>query len=145
MRQVATLGAVAVAGLALAAPGLKDPPTKDSPIVGEWQLVRCNGERPGLPQVEAFGADGSRVVRTRFPDKEVEDRGRYAANPAASPSEIDYLFDASEGGNIRGIYKVEGDILTICYQTGRGERPKEFKEVRNEVSLFVYQRVKPKD
>lgn len=145
MRGLVAVGVAAVAGLALAAPGAKGPAKKESPIVGQWRLVRANGERPVGDQVESFAADGSCVIRTRHADKEVEERGQYTTNTAASPAEFDYVFDAAEGGNIKGIYKVDGDTLTICYQTGKGERPKEFKEVRNVISLFVYERVKPKE
>jgi uncharacterized protein (TIGR03067 family) len=135
-----------VAGsLMVAAPGPKDAPKKESPLVGQWRLVRANGERPVGDQVETFAADGSCVIRTRIEDRESEERGQYTTNPATSPAEFDYVFNAAEGGNIKGIYKVDGDTLTICYQTGKGERPKEFKAVRNVIILFVYQRVKTKD
>lgn len=135
---------VSAAGVALAAPGTKDAPKADPQLVGEWRLVRSNGERPFFEQTQSFGADGTRVVRVRSRESSEENRGRYVADPAARPAEIDFVYPADEGGNIRGIYKVDGDTLTLCYQTGKGERPREFKQVDNEISLFVYERVKPK-
>jgi uncharacterized protein (TIGR03067 family) len=134
--------------LAASAPAPKDLPKKESTIVGEWRLVRANGERPVLPQVETFAADGTRTIRTKRRDGEVEERARYATDPIADPAQFDFLFGGTAGvpaDKIEGIFKVEGDTLTICYQTGRGAWPKEFKEVRNVISLFVYERVKPKE
>lgn len=145
MWRLATAFFLAVAALPSAAPGPKDLP-KEPSIVGQWRLVKANGERPVFPQLVTFGADGSWVTRTSLPGKEVEDKARFATNFEGSPAAIDLICDRSDSTQtLAGIFKIDGLILTVCYQTGKGDRPSEFKEVKNVISLFVYERIKPKE
>ena len=55
-------------------------------------------------------------------------RGDVAANPAAEPKEIDVEITRGSGlgKKVLGIYKIEGDKLTICWGELDGKRPKKF-------------------
>jgi len=134
-------------GFSLAAPGPKQPPKSAPLIVGEWRLQIANGEKPVGTTFETFRADGAWIVRVRNGDKEDENQARYEIDVKADPPKIDLVCDPRDPQQtLKGICKIEGDTLTICFQTrSAAERPKEFKEVRNEISLFVYERVKAKD
>jgi uncharacterized protein (TIGR03067 family) len=116
--------------LTVAAPGLKDSPKKDTnPLLGNWVVKKI--EISGLPfpvpdgglTVE-FTADGKAVYRegTKPPDP-----ADYTANPKKDPAEIDLTPPTTPGKVPRmiGIYKIEGDILTVCLVTD-GERPTKF-------------------
>jgi uncharacterized protein (TIGR03067 family) len=145
MRGVLIGGLLAMLGLAVVACGPKDGP-KDAPkidpaIIGQWEWVSMNGRPAAIPRTVTFKEDGVTIER------DVKDGfdypGRYAVDPKASPAHFDYVHD--DGSRFKGIYKVDGDKLTICYAQGvKKDRPTEFKAMENEVALMVYQRVKPK-
>ena len=82
MRRLTAAGVVALAGAALAAPNLKDPP-----LAGEWRLAEIDGRPPdGFETVEVFGPDGSRRAHTRMADgRVIESRARYTTDRAARP------------------------------------------------------------
>jgi len=122
------LGVVILVG----APGPKDPPKKDTGIVGEWivESISTIG-KPGRTQADGtsfeFTADGQWLVRHN--GVEVKQVRRYfKEDPKASPRTFDvYLKPPGEKPTFRpnmlGIYKVEGDTLTIVFGE---ERPLEF-------------------
>ena len=72
-------------------------------------------------------------------------------DPKATPHPtIDFLViegpDVSPGKTSRGIYKLEGDKLTICVTLpGDGTRPAEFKAVEEEIYLFDLKREKDEE
>ena len=113
------------------APQPKDPPkTSDPPpLVGAWVCTGItDGGRVNTADVEArieieFTADGN----IRFAKKgKAEPDGTYTADPEADPAAVDLTLEPG-GGLLRGIYKVEGDILTVCCEDDdRGTRPKRF-------------------
>jgi uncharacterized protein (TIGR03067 family) len=112
--------------LALAAPGSKDPPKKDSPaLVGEWVVegTVVGGRPKPLPAgaTWVFTADGKAefwVGRGK-----PADRFTYTADPRKDPAEVDIT---GPGETVRAIYRVEGDKLTLCLAQPGADRPKEF-------------------
>jgi hypothetical protein len=65
-----------------------------------------------------------------------------------SPRHVDWInftsADQQEFPQIPGIYKLDGDTLTVCNGGMNGSRPKEFKPgdgVLSEVAVFQRQRV----
>jgi uncharacterized protein (TIGR03067 family) len=59
-----------------------------------------------------------------------EFRGTFTLDPAMKPKAIDTTFveeDGKERGKALGIYKLEGNRLTICWRQGGRERPTEFR------------------
>ena len=138
MRRPTIVGLLVLTGLVGAAPGLKDP-SKKGPhaIVGEW-VEDANGRVHFV-----FTKDG-RVLRTEkdFPDVAYT----YTADEAKVPAEIDLT---QTGANVtsRGIYKVEGDTLTLCFGLDRGAvRPAKFaKAEQPPVGLSTFTRAKPQE
>ena len=117
-------------GLALVvgAPAKKDAPPKDPPsLVGEW--VGESGTRDGKPDNPpagtslTFTADGK--VHFKEGAKGKPEEGTYKADAKKNPAEIDISPPDAKGETILGIYKIEGDTLTLCFHMG-GERPGEF-------------------
>jgi uncharacterized protein (TIGR03067 family) len=134
---------VLLAGLVLAAPRLKDPPKKASPLVGQWRLVLMNGSDPGYSMELEYLADGFAI---RLKDKTHDDeyRFRYTIDSSSNPAQLDYLYDEAGKPPALCIFKVEGDTLTICYSCGKDRsRPKEFGQPRT--MLQVLERIKSKD
>jgi uncharacterized protein (TIGR03067 family) len=150
MRILVALAMSGAAGLALAAPRGKEAPPKAPPLVGTWELAEMNG-RP-VPatarETMTFTPDGKVVEQAA--GKAPEPAFEYVTDRTTEPARFDYVFRDPKRRKmlkpIEGIYKVEGDKLTICYAVGLDSpRPAEFKYVPSETSLFVYMRVKSKD
>ena len=128
------------------APGKKDPPAKEPPsLVGEW--LGESGVRGGKPDnpppgtTLTFTADG-KVLFREGKDGSAED-GTYKADPKKTPAEIDITPPKDEKApTLLGIYKIEGDTLTMCFAMG-GERPKEFASpAGSDVMLITCKRAK---
>lgn len=69
----------------------------------------------------------------------------FTIDPTKTPKHLDLTFDRI--GLSPGIYKIEGDTLTLCRGSSRGKaggdgRPKEFKN-GNRALLREWKRVKP--
>ena len=70
------------------------------------------------------GSDGSRRPYGLLTTSHVAGEGTYRVDPGKTPKEID-LTDSS--GTRLGIYKLEGDQLTLCLtEPNRPSRPTEF-------------------
>jgi uncharacterized protein (TIGR03067 family) len=138
MYRLTTAAVVVLAGLTLAAPRPKDPPKKDPPFVGKWQLVQMDGAKADFMTIE-YSADGT-AIRT---DKDARPgfRWRYITDTSTAPAKLDYLYDDKPPDLC--IFKLDGDTLTVCYSLGDRARPKEFGQLRTRQLEFT--RVKPKD
>lgn len=136
--------------LVLAAPGTKDAPKKDPPsLVGEWvgEQAVAGGMTLPVPDggiVFTFAADGTLSVREGNRSK--PDAGSYKADPKKDPSEIDLMPPPDKKEPmLQGIYKLDGDTLTLCFsRTGQGaERPKKFESPEgSELIVMTLKRVK---
>jgi|SoiMethySBSTD1v2_1073268.scaffolds.fasta_scaffold181022_4 uncharacterized protein (TIGR03067 family) len=139
-------------GLAIivGAPGPKDPPKKEPTIVGEWTGESATSGGMALPVPQGgikftFTADGKLTVHEAGGGKGGE-AGSYKIDPKATPAEIDLMpTTAGNGPTLLGIYKLDGDTLTMCFLPGGPgtERPKNFESPAGAQSIVMtFKRVK---
>ena len=139
-----------IAAIALGAPAPKDPPKKVPSVVGLWEMESYTyagtPRRLGVQPVRyEFTAD-SKWISYRGERKTIE--RTYSTNPKADPPTIDLNYDPTEQNPPmgRGIFKVDGDTLTICLIRNDEPRPTAFESARGTATfLHVFKRVKPKD
>jgi uncharacterized protein (TIGR03067 family) len=121
-----------------AAPALKE---SDRPLLGEWLCTprAVPGEVGELDSCYSweFKAGGKIVLRLK--DYEPAE-WRYTTDPAKNPAHIDW----SDGEDtVPGIYKVEGDTLTICYSHNpANDRPTRFESPKGtRLILLTFKRM----
>jgi RNA polymerase sigma-70 factor (ECF subfamily) len=122
--------------------GKKEAPKDEEKILGTWALV--SGEEGGEKAPEEainkwkliFAADGKLTSKRGEKGQELT----YTLDPAKKPKEFSCTND--KGQTMLGIYKLDGDTLTVCYDRG-GDRPTEFaSEKDTRVVLEVLKREK---
>ncbi|HZY84580.1 MAG TPA: sigma-70 family RNA polymerase sigma factor, partial [Gemmataceae bacterium] len=121
----------------------KDEAAKDEEkILGTWALVSYaeGGEKAPEAKIRGaqvtFTADGKMTVK----QGEQEQEFTYKLSPAQKPKE--FSGTNAQGRTVLGIYKLDGDTLTVCYDRG-GDRPAEFASNEGtKVVLEVLKRVK---
>jgi uncharacterized protein (TIGR03067 family) len=70
--------------------------------------------------------------------------GKFKLDATKTPRQIDFFPDAPKGLVLEGIYKIDGDKLTICYAP-KGKRPTEFASKEDSgATLTVWLREKKK-
>lgn len=140
--------AILALAVAVAAPAAKDPPKTDvTTIVGEWDaesaMSRGKPDNPPPGTTWTFTAEGKSVLRIGGRDEPKD--GTYKADPKKDPAEVD-ITDGPKGRPMRGIYKVEGDTLTLCLSGDDEDRPKAFDApAGSRVILIILKRAKKKD
>jgi RNA polymerase sigma factor (sigma-70 family) len=108
-----------------AAAGKDEAPKDEEAILGTWALE--SGEEGGQKAPEerikegklTFAADGK--VTAKLGEREQE--FTYQLDPAKKPKEFSVTDDKDR--TLLGIYKLDGDTLTVCFDRGGG-RPTEF-------------------
>jgi uncharacterized protein (TIGR03067 family) len=141
------MNALSAVGLALilTAPALKD--SKPPPIVGVWEITsfHFNGKDRSatLNATWEFTADGRWLITTN--GKDTPGDRRYKSDLSADPATVD--LDAGPGTDPRlGIFRVDGDSMTLCIVSGRPQRPAGFDAPPGSANwLYALERVKPKD
>ncbi len=126
-----------------------------SGLRGEDEKAALSGDLKTLQGTWVSTADNSQESRWVFEGKKANTSAggrdyvcQVTLDPKATPHPtIDFRVtegpDDSAGKTSRGIYKLEGDKLTICVaDPGEGSRPAEFKAVEDESYLFDLKREK---
>jgi uncharacterized protein (TIGR03067 family) len=134
----------------VAAPAPKEAPKKkETPgIVGVWTLDKAEAAGMALPVgalgdlTLTFSEDGTMVARKG--GQETAENGRYSHDPKKSPAEIDFVENraGAKEMTVHGIYKIDGEMLTIC-MAPMGARPTKFESpAGGQVILFTFKRAK---
>jgi uncharacterized protein (TIGR03067 family) len=142
-----------IAGMAwgIAAPAPKEVPKKEtpSPIIGVWQCesMTYGGQAapPGVTEmVYEFTAEGKLIIR--YTKGAAPKEQAYTVNDKKEPSHIDWVI-RKNAGTILGIYKVDGDSLTVCFSDGyEGKRPAKFESpVGSKEMLYKFKRAPKKE
>jgi uncharacterized protein (TIGR03067 family) len=144
------VGTSLLLGLAIVvgAPGAKDPPKKEPTIVGVWigeKAVRDGKDRP-VPEggiVFTFAADGKLNVKEG--NREPKEGATYKLDAKKSPGEIDIIPpEGKDEPTIQGIFKIEGETLTICISgPSAAGRPTKFESAEgSQTMLMILKRAK---
>jgi len=142
-RIVASLGVVVVFLLGADAPS--DAAKKDlAALQGEWKVEKA--VRGGM----AAPADVVEKLKLKFEGVKVvvdegtarDEQAEVTLDPSKKPAAVDIVPTRPGKEIVKGIYKLDGDSLTMCWAKS-GERPSEFASKEGtEVVLFVLKRVK---
>lgn len=107
-------------------------------LQGVWKVVSMeSGAKPSKSETALFMVDGKRACwQTSTGDIE----GGLYVNPSTQPKTYDFVTSAR---TLEGIYSLEGDTLTLCYDyTYECERPCEFStKNHNQRFLVVLKRI----
>jgi RNA polymerase sigma factor (sigma-70 family) len=125
-----------------AAAGKEEAPKDEEKILGTWALVsyKEGGEKAPEAKIRGaqvtFTADGKMAVK----QGEQEQEYTYKLSPDKKPKE--FSGTNAHDRTVLGIYKLDGDTLTVCYDRS-GDRPAEFASPEGStVVLQVLKRVK---
>ena len=135
--------------LALAAPGPKDAPKPDpAQVRGEWVVERYLLGGKGVDRERGLTAIIDEGTMALVRDGRRKEAVGIRLDPAAAPARIDLIPPGREKEEaILGIYKVEGDTLTLCFpKGGRADRPTKFESPADtSIVLMTLKRAKKKD
>ena len=115
--------------------------TNQKPLEGTWIVV--SSENGGKSDDDAIGNkvvfQGDKVTIHRKSSDDA-DKASFTIDPKRSPASID-IRGGDEGTTAPGIYKLNGDRLTICFRTAKGDRPAEFNSKADaHICLLVLKR-----
>jgi len=145
------MNALLVAGLILGigAPAPKEAPKKAQPsIVGMWETKTWTVYGtvvPNDPMLFEFTADGQ--LNLTVLNRARTNQYMYRLNATKVPAEIDQLRIGNETKPYKGIYQIDGDTLTLCYEDGGPDlkRPTKFESAKGSTTqLWTLKRVEKK-
>jgi uncharacterized protein (TIGR03067 family) len=138
--------ALLVVALGLAAP-VKEPKTTADALVGKWaaESVVMDGEaaQPRPRTTWTFTPDWKSILAGGDQDST---EGTYKVDPTKEAAEIDISAGPKGGRPVKGLYRVEGDTLSLCLVGATDERPKKFEApAESKAMVITFKRFKKKD
>jgi uncharacterized protein (TIGR03067 family) len=139
---------VVLAGPLIVAGGTDDEVRKElKALQGTWKVVALEAGGKPLPKdaipdfTFIIGADGKSTGKMA----KSEYTATITVNPKKAPKTMDNVHEsgAQKGKKQYGVYKLEGDKLTVCMTPpGReeGDRPKDFNTKGTSNVLFIFER-----
>ncbi|HEX3152578.1 MAG TPA: TIGR03067 domain-containing protein [Gemmataceae bacterium] len=131
-----------VVGLALivAAPAPKEAPKKDPAHVGDWvvESVMVGGQNVPAPPMMIIRLTTDGKFERKEPDGKVVIGGTFTADAKQSPAHLDITnaVDQQAERTSKAIFKIDGDILTIC--SGQGDnRPTTFESTAGSSTVLM--------
>jgi uncharacterized protein (TIGR03067 family) len=128
------------------APRLLGTEKKEHPLQGTWQAISADNGGEVEPKENLEKARltiaGDKI---KFRDGEFDIEGTIQVDESKAPKTFDASFPDESGKvhRVLGIYKLEGDVLTMCFDVESETRPTEFTTTPKSRTLIVWQRVRP--
>ena len=127
-----------------------DDPAKDAmkdedKLQGEWTMVSMEtlGVKHSEDDVKKYTLTikGDRWTVTNA--RTLSPGRTFKIDPSKEPKTLDLTIKLGNQEKVsQGIYKLDGDTLTVCRTEDNGERPKEFKTTAKSGILVVWKRAK---
>jgi uncharacterized protein (TIGR03067 family) len=137
--------ALLLSALCLATTQAADEPDDLKLLAGSWKPTAAD---LGGNKIDAMVLEkASFVVEGENYSVSVNDfieKGNFKLDPKKEPKALDFF---PTQGNNNGktflcVYKIDGDVLTICYSLDGSTRPENFEPLSNTLLLVKYERVK---
>ena len=109
---------------------------------GKWATasVTADGEAEDEIKDRFLAIKGDKAT---FLDKDKErGTGSMKLDPGKSPAHLDFTYEdgPAKGTTLKGIYKFEGDTLTVCYGGFGKDRPTEFASKAGSGTILIVQK-----
>jgi uncharacterized protein (TIGR03067 family) len=113
-------------------------------LKGDWKLEKGtlagNDATTTLKELELTILDDGKYT-SKLGDQ--KDEGKFTFDPKAEPKSMVINPNAGQVKELKAIYKLDGDTLTICYDRTGKETPKKFESTaENKLLLVEYKRKK---
>jgi len=113
-------------------------------LKGEWKTEKAtmagSDATATLKDLELSILDDGRYA-SKLGDQ--KDEGKFTFDPKAEPKSMVINPDKGQVKELKAIYKLDGDTLTVCYDRSGKETPKKFESTaENKLLLVEYKRKK---